>query len=225
MGYRLLRRLDLGPRQASHDGQNPIIRKGRHAISVSERRCFFQAMPWGRPMSLKDPKLHAEERRKLEKALDPGWTNQDIVQAWFPGVHSDVGGSYRLSESDPAIKAFDWMLEEARAKEPPAERSTEHQDESAADLPDGLLIDPEKRASHQRPALNTRGHPPLESSATGAAHPPAQLSLRRVVAARSLPAQVLRLQGTDALAVRALAPQPRDTRTRAHASQPARIPQ
>jgi uncharacterized protein (DUF2235 family) len=32
------------------DGQNPLIRKGRHAISVDERRCYFQQNPWGPPL-------------------------------------------------------------------------------------------------------------------------------------------------------------------------------
>jgi uncharacterized protein (DUF2235 family) len=52
-------------------GQNPIIRTGRHAVSMDERRCCFQANLWGEAL--------------------PG---QDIRQVWFSGVHSDVGGSY-----------------------------------------------------------------------------------------------------------------------------------
>ncbi|GAC1417136.1 MAG: hypothetical protein NVSMB62_07430 [Acidobacteriaceae bacterium] len=132
------------PVKLLYDGQNPIIRRGRHAISVDERRCFFQAMPWGRPMSLNDESLTAEARLKLEKALDPGWVKQDIVQAWFPGVHSDVGGSYRLSQSGPAITAFEWMLEEAR------ERPNKHAAESPEAIagqdtfPDGLKIEGDK---------------------------------------------------------------------------------
>ena len=102
------------PVKLLYDGQNPIIRKARHAISIDERRCFFQAMPWGDPMNLNDQTMKKEEREKLLIALSPGWESQDIVQAWFPGVHSDVGGSYRFDQAGPALTAFEWMLEEAR---------------------------------------------------------------------------------------------------------------
>ena len=86
------------------DGQNPLIRKGRHAMSVDERRCYFQQNPWGSPLPPEDtPALAAIDER------------QDIVQAYFAGVHSDVGGSYRQDESAPALDAFRWILEEAEA--------------------------------------------------------------------------------------------------------------
>lgn len=134
------------PVKLLYDGQNPIVRKARQAISVSERRCFFQAMPWGRPMSLSDKTLSAEDRQKLEKSLDPGWTHQDIVQAWFPGVHSDVGGSYALSDSDPALAAFNWMLEEAQEKKPPIQADGHEITVPALNesFPDGLRIEGEK---------------------------------------------------------------------------------
>ena len=80
------------PVKLLHDGQNPIVRKARHAISIDERRCFFQATPWGDPMSLDDPTLLPEDREKLTLALgQDAWRTQDILQVWFPGVHSDVG--------------------------------------------------------------------------------------------------------------------------------------
>ena len=51
--------------------QNEIIDVARHAVSIDERRSFFRDNLYGDPL--------------------PG---QDITQLWFPGVHSDVGGSY-----------------------------------------------------------------------------------------------------------------------------------
>lgn len=91
------------------DGQNPAIRKGRHAVSVDEKRCFFQNNLWGPPLERKDnpflPRYYAH----------PEDQQQDIVEAWFPGVHSDVGGSYLQEESAPAFEAFKWILEEAKA--------------------------------------------------------------------------------------------------------------
>jgi uncharacterized protein (DUF2235 family) len=39
----------------------------------------------------------------------------DLVQAWFAGVHCDVGGGYPERESGLSKIAFDWMLQEAKA--------------------------------------------------------------------------------------------------------------
>jgi uncharacterized protein (DUF2235 family) len=66
------------------------MRNGRHAISIDERRCFFQKNVWGDPF--------------------PG---QSIKQVWFAGVHSDVGGSYSESESGLSKITLEWMMNEA----------------------------------------------------------------------------------------------------------------
>ncbi len=100
------------------DGRNPIMRKGRHAISVDERRCFFQENPWGSP-------LPPEETPVLrEHYTNPEDRQQDIVQAWFAGVHSDVGGSFQQDQCSPAMQALRWILQEAKE--------------------DGLCVSPEK---------------------------------------------------------------------------------
>ncbi|ADW68375.1 T6SS phospholipase effector Tle1-like catalytic domain-containing protein [Granulicella tundricola] len=91
------------------DGQNPVMRKGRHAVSVDERRCFFQDNLWGQPLT------PAETPVLAQCYADAADRQQDIVQAWFAGVHSDVGGSYSQSESAPAMDALRWMLDEAVA--------------------------------------------------------------------------------------------------------------
>lgn len=89
------------------EGQNGVIRKGRHAISVSERSCFFQDNLWGPPL----PAGH-EDTVVLCEAYGEG-VQQDILQVWFAGVHSDVGGSCPQGESGPAMDALRWMLSEA----------------------------------------------------------------------------------------------------------------
>jgi uncharacterized protein (DUF2235 family) len=71
-------------------GNNPIIDIGRHAISIHERRCFYQDNLWG-----------AAEK------------DQDIRQVWFSGVHSDVGGSYTEKTSGLSKITLEWMLVEA----------------------------------------------------------------------------------------------------------------
>jgi uncharacterized protein (DUF2235 family) len=92
------------PVKLLYDGQNPLIRRGRHAMSVDERRCYFQHTPWG-------PPLPPEQTPVLSQL----GVRQDIVQAYFAGVHSDVGGSYKQHESAPALDGFRWILEEAEA--------------------------------------------------------------------------------------------------------------
>ena len=41
-----------------------------------------------------------------------GWTG-NLVQAWFPGVHSNVGGGY--SPDGLANEALHWVVEKAEA--------------------------------------------------------------------------------------------------------------
>jgi len=63
----------------------------RHAVSIDERRGFFRENSFGEPHD----------------------TQQDILEVWFAGVHSDVGGSYPESESQLSQSALRWMLCEA----------------------------------------------------------------------------------------------------------------
>lgn len=67
------------------------IKNARHAVAIDEKRRSFQPTLW---------------------TENPG--NAELVQRWFPGVHSDVGGGYlETGLSDGALK---WMVDEARAK-------------------------------------------------------------------------------------------------------------
>lgn len=63
---------------------------GYHAISVDEKRKKFPVSLW-------------DEKRKFD--------HQTIEQVWFPGVHSDVGGSY--AETGLSDIALAWMLKNA----------------------------------------------------------------------------------------------------------------
>ena len=71
--------------------KNPDFHIIRHAMSIDERRAFFRDNSFGAPH-------------------DP---SQDILEVWFAGVHSDVGGSYAESESQLSKIALKWMLCEA----------------------------------------------------------------------------------------------------------------
>lgn len=78
------------PIKLPFNGDNPIIRIGRHAVSIHERRCFFQDNLWGQ-----------------------GNPDQDLHQVWFSGVHSDVGGSYEEPQSGLSKLPLEWMMVEA----------------------------------------------------------------------------------------------------------------
>lgn len=78
------------PIKLPFEGRNPIIDVGRHAVSIHERRCYYQDNLWGKSYP---------------------W--QDIRQVWFCGVHSDVGGSYPESQSGLSKIPLEWLLVEA----------------------------------------------------------------------------------------------------------------
>ena len=72
------------------DRLNPSVSHAYHAMSIDERRRKF-------PVSIWD-----------EEAIGP---DQNVVQVWFAGVHSDVGGYYE--ERGLSDIALIWMLESA----------------------------------------------------------------------------------------------------------------
>jgi uncharacterized protein (DUF2235 family) len=71
--------------------KNPDFHIIRHAVSIDERRAFFRQNLFGEPNN----------------------PQQDILEVWFAGVHSDVGGSYPESVSQLSKCALRWMLGEA----------------------------------------------------------------------------------------------------------------
>jgi uncharacterized protein (DUF2235 family) len=73
-----------------HDiGLHLSIQNAFHALAIDERRKPFAPDIWPRPA---------------------GWTGQ-LEQAWFAGVHSNVGGSY--SPDGLADEALHWIVEKA----------------------------------------------------------------------------------------------------------------
>ncbi|ADV83239.1 T6SS phospholipase effector Tle1-like catalytic domain-containing protein [Terriglobus saanensis] len=88
--------------------QNPSIQRGRHAVSIDERRCFYQDNLWGGPVKVDLPSVPGNP------AAEPMLKCQDLLQVWFAGVHSDVGGSYPQLQSGLANIALEWMIGEAR---------------------------------------------------------------------------------------------------------------
>ncbi len=70
---------------------NPDLSIVRHAVSIDERRAFCRQNLLGLPSN----------------------PQQDVMEVWFAGVHSDVGGSYPESESQLSNIALRWMVCEA----------------------------------------------------------------------------------------------------------------
>lgn len=73
------------------DCLNAEVTHAYHAISIDEERSKFSVSLWD------------------EEHLAP---HQQVVQVWFPGVHSDVGGSY--DERGLSDTALIWMLDNAQ---------------------------------------------------------------------------------------------------------------
>lgn len=75
------------------------VQFARHALAIDEQRSEFPRVKWGM----------ATEAEKTA-GRKPQW----LKQVWFPGCHSDVGGSYPEPESRLSDIALHWMIEELR---------------------------------------------------------------------------------------------------------------
>jgi len=81
---------------------NRDVKVVRHAMAVDERRGYFRAFRWGRKYS------KAATTKRKRKPVD-----QDVLEVWFPGVHSDVGGGYDSGHLSRIT--LEWMLAELKA--------------------------------------------------------------------------------------------------------------
>jgi len=83
--------------------RTPCVQVFRHAIAIDERRPMFRPLMW-----VEGQKFKSNPFVKDDKAEE-----QDIKQAWFCGVHSDIGGGYPEAESGAAKIPLKWMVEQA----------------------------------------------------------------------------------------------------------------
>jgi hypothetical protein len=74
------------------------VQYARHAQAIDETRRDFARVGWGR-------------KEDQENAQDD-W----LVQKWFAGNHSDIGGSYPETESRLSDIALQWMAKEAEQR-------------------------------------------------------------------------------------------------------------
>lgn len=81
----------LGGKFDFHDVQlNDKVEVALHAVAIDEKRSAFAPTLWVRPTEARPP------------------AGQKVEQVWFPGVHSNVGGSYR--DAGLSDTAMDWMV-------------------------------------------------------------------------------------------------------------------
>jgi uncharacterized protein (DUF2235 family) len=82
--------------------QNPSVQTFRQAISIDERRCMFRLKKWDQPQTWMTNRFN-----------DARSGPQDILQVWFAGVHSDIGGGYPEIQSGLSKYPLLWMIDEA----------------------------------------------------------------------------------------------------------------
>lgn len=87
---------------------NVSVRIVLHALAVNECRSMFRAQHW-------TPERDPETGRPLffgnNFRIESTKRSQFVVQRWFPGFHSDVGGSPYENESGIGKIALLWMLD------------------------------------------------------------------------------------------------------------------
>lgn len=89
------RTLSFASRWYFHDVHlGPHIDVALHALAIDEKRAAFPPTLWEKPKG---------------QPLPPG---QVVEQVWFPGVHSNIGGSY--PDSDLSDITLDWMIKRLR---------------------------------------------------------------------------------------------------------------
>lgn len=82
--------------------QNPAVRSFRHAMAIDERRRMFRVARWKRGQKYVENPFSTGQR-----------PDQDAIEMWFAGVHSDVGGGYPEEESGLSKYPLIWMVDEA----------------------------------------------------------------------------------------------------------------
>jgi len=75
------------------------VKYARHALAIDENRAKFPRVRWA-----------SQAEANKNAGQEPEW----LKQVWFPGCHSDVGGSYLEAESRLSDIALEWMIDELK---------------------------------------------------------------------------------------------------------------
>jgi len=103
----------LNPVMLPHLRHNPKVKTVRHAMALNERRGWFEVTTWG---WLDSDREGDTASSRLSRAEIQEIQQQNTVEVWFSGCHSDVGGGLlRNGAVDPTAEiALRWMLGEAK---------------------------------------------------------------------------------------------------------------
>ena len=134
--------------------ENPSVRIVLQALAVDEKRSMFRPLLWQHSDYYPNRFRHGNHKRK-----------QYVEQRWFPGYHSDVGGSAG-GDNDVKIgkRSLSWMLT-AMAQ---AEHDADREDAQAH----GLTSIPEKRLLRLKPSLKKMATVAAPSDSSGNWHDP-----------------------------------------------------
>ncbi len=80
---------------------NPAIKRARHALSIDDERATFHPVLWNEDETNTKPS-------GASRPTDP----EQLLQVWFVGVHSNVGGGY--PDDSLANVSLAWILAEAK---------------------------------------------------------------------------------------------------------------
>jgi uncharacterized protein (DUF2235 family) len=106
--------------------KNPGVAAVRHAVSLDERRFLF--------------------RQNLVTAAE----EQDLLELWFPGVHSDVGGGYPENEGGLWREPFEWLMGEAELAGLDVDRARLHEVLNTSPPPQHAWKEPAHESLHGR---------------------------------------------------------------------------
>lgn len=84
---------------------HPKIRRARHALSLDDERDTFHPQLWD---EVAEQKMIEEDEKKTGQ---PSPKRGRLLQVWFAGMHSNVGGGY--AEDSLAFGALEWMMDES----------------------------------------------------------------------------------------------------------------
>jgi len=108
--------------------ENPSVRIVMHAMSIDEHRSLFRALHWQKGDYFGNRFRSGRSQR-----------TQFVRQRWFPGYHSDIGGSPREDQAGIGKITALWLLDalEQADKDADAEDNTIRAEKGDAPLPGG----------------------------------------------------------------------------------------
>jgi uncharacterized protein (DUF2235 family) len=91
----------LWPLELPNKDFNPKIRKARHALAIDDERATFHPVLWNENCS-----------NTANSGASRPTSDEQLLQVWFVGMHSNVGGGY--PDDSLANISLAWMMAEAK---------------------------------------------------------------------------------------------------------------